>query len=54
MWSLRNKQKEQSKKETNQKADRLLNIENKLVVARGEMDREMGEIDGRGLRGHLL
>ena len=45
MWDLRNKtNKYRKKRQTNKKA-RLLNAENKLVVARGEVGERMGEID---------
>ena len=43
MWNLKNKTNEQTK----QKRNRLIDTENKLVVARGEEGGEMNEI-GKG------
>ena len=49
MWNLRNKTNEQRKernREINkQTKTRLLNTDNKLLVARGEMDGCVGEIN---------
>jgi len=43
IWNLRNRTHEQRGKKGNPR-NRLLTIENKLVVTRGEMGRGMGEV----------
>ena len=42
MWNLRDKTKEQRKRD--KPRNRFLTIENKLMVTRGEVGGEMGEI----------
>ena len=44
MWNLRNKTNEQREKERGKPRNRLLTIENKLMVTRGEVGGGMGEI----------
>ena len=46
MWNLKNKTNQQTNKPMNQqKAERLINTENKLVVTGGEEGGEMDKID---------
>ena len=49
MWNLRSKTskgKRERERESRKPRNRLLTIENKLMVTRGEVSRGMGEIGG--------
>ena len=45
MWNLRNKTNEQTKKKRYKQKNRILNTEDNLVVARGQVGEGTGEID---------